>query len=124
MNNLEITSLILLIIGVSILFGSLLGFGFVIIIVKPIEKLSKRFFKIDKRINENTENFLLGFLLFIVLYVFIFPILFILMIRDWLLKKDTPEMSGKEGVYLSVVHFPLLLIWFSGWLYIIKILIF
>jgi len=117
MNELEITSLILLIIGLPLLFGSIIGYGFAKIFQNEIFK------KIDNYIQKKIENFIISFLFFVALYIFIFPIFFILMVRYWLSNKNTEKMTGKEGYYLIGVHFPLLLIWFSGWIYFVNIMI-
>ena len=112
-----ITSLILFVIGVVLLINVIM----ILIVVKIgntefVRKLEAKTNILMKKISETL-------FIFLILYLPFLPILFVMMFQKWLSIKNTSEANGKEGFYLSCVHFPLLLISIAGWLYLISILI-
>ena len=88
------------------------------IIKNLFSKLNNKANKIDKKIN----SFLLGFLFFLIMYILSYPVIFILMIRDIVIKRNTPEVTNKTYVNFYVIFIPLLLIWFSGFCFLLNYL--
>ena len=110
------TSILLFFIGLPIL---ILGF-FIIgisrifkteIIKNFISILDSKVNKIEKKIN----SFLIGFLFFLIMYILVYPIVFILIIRHVIINKT----NSKEYTNFILIFIPLLLIWFSGFFYLI-----
>ena len=89
------------------------------IIKKFLSRLSKRGENID-RIGKKFDNFILGFLLIFVIYVFSYPIWFILIMREWITNKNTAEITSKEKINIIYIFSPLLLIWFAGFFYLLN----
>ena len=121
---LEGISIFLLALGVPLL---LIGF-FMIGISKifEIEIIKNLFSKLETKVNnveKKINSFLLGFLFFLVMYIVSYPIIFILMIREIIIKKNTSEITNKIYINFYLVFIPLLLIWFSGFSFLLNYLI-
>ena len=110
------TSILLFSIGLPIL---ILGF-FIIGISRIFEiEIIKNFFgvldikvnKVEKRIN----SLLIGFLFFLIMYILVYPIVFILIIRHVIINKT----NSKEYANFILIFIPLLLIWFAGLFFLI-----
>ena len=120
---LQVISIVLLVIGVPILIIGIFIIGIrkifeIEIIKKFLSRLSKRGENID-RIGKKFDNFILGFLLIFVIYVFSYPIWFILIMREWIINKNTAEITSKEKINIIYIFSPLLLIWFAGFFYLL-----
>ena len=113
----ESSSLILFGIGAVLLINA--------IMILLVAKVNNTEFvrKLDKKINILMKKISERLFIFLILYLPFLPILFVMMFQKWLSIRNTSEANGKEGFYLSCIHFPLLLISISGWLYLISILI-
>ena len=121
---LQVISIVLLVIGVPILIIGIFIIGIrkifeIEIIKKFLSRLSKRGENID-RIGKKFDNFILGFLLIFVIYVFSYPIWFILIMREWITNKNTAEITSKEKINIIYIFSPLLLIWFAGFFYLLN----
>ena len=121
---LQVISIVSLAIGVPILIIGIFIIGIrkifeIEIIKKFLSRLSKRGENID-RIGKKFDNFILGFLLIFVIYVFSYPIWFILIMREWIINKNTAEITSKEKINIIYIFFPLLLIWFAGFFYLLN----
>ena len=121
---LQVISIVLLVIGVPILIIGIFIIGIrkifeIEIIKKFLSRLSKRGENID-RIGKKFDNFILGFLLIFVIYVFSYPIWFILIMREWIINKNTAEITSKTKINIIYIFFPLLLIWFAGFFYLLN----
>ena len=120
---LYITSWLLLFIGLPMLIMGIIIIGitkiFEIEIIKNLfSKLETKANNVERKIN----SFLLGFLFFLAMYIVSYPIIFILMIRDIVIKRNTPEVTNKTYVNFYVIFIPLLLIWFSGFCFLLNYL--
>ena len=121
---LQVISIVSLAIGVPILIIGIFIIGIrkifeIEIIKKFLSRLSKRGENID-RIGKKFDNFILGFLLIFVIYVFSYPIWFILIMREWIINKNTAEITSKEKINIIYIFSPLLLIWFAGFFYLLN----
>tara|TARA_Y100001970_G_scaffold155498_1_gene190353 strand:+ start:2424 stop:2792 length:369 start_codon:yes stop_codon:yes gene_type:complete len=121
---LYITSWLLLFIGLPILIMGIIIIGitkiFEIEIIKNLfSKLETKANNVERKIN----SFLLGFLFFLVMYIVSYPIIFILIIRDIVIKRKTPEITNKIYINFYLIFIPLLLIWFSGFSFLLNYLI-
>ena len=121
---LQVISIVSLAIGVPILIIGIFIIGIrkifeIEIIKKFLSRLSKRGENID-RIGKKFDNFILGFLLIFVIYVFSYPIWFILIMREWIINKNTAEITSKTKINIIYIFFPLLLIWFAGFFYLLN----
>ena len=122
---LYITSLLLLFIGLPMLI-----MGFFIIGIRRIFEIEiiKKFFakltvKIDKG-EKKIKEFLLWFFIFLAMYIISYPIIFILLIKHIIINKNTSEVTSKEYVNFYIFFTPLLLIWFSGFFYLLNYFIY
>ena len=120
---LYITSWLLLFIGLPILIMGIIIIGitkiFEIEIIKNLfSKLETKANNVERKIN----SFLLGFLFFLVMYIVSYPIIFILIIRDIVIKRKTPEITNKIYINFYLIFIPLLLIWFSGFSFLLNYL--
>tara|TARA_Y100000590_G_C15118899_1_gene787920 strand:+ start:25 stop:414 length:390 start_codon:yes stop_codon:yes gene_type:complete len=121
---LQVISIVLLVIGVPILIIGIFIISIrkifeIEIIKKFLSRLSKRGENID-RIGKKFDNFILGFLLIFVIYVFSYPIWFILIMKEWIINKNTAEITSKEKINIIYIFSPLLLIWFAGFFYLLN----
>tara|TARA_B100000700_G_C14913847_1_gene793637 strand:- start:878 stop:1192 length:315 start_codon:yes stop_codon:yes gene_type:complete len=89
------------------------------IIKNLFSKLETKANNVERKIN----SFLLGFLFFLVMYIVSYPIIFILIIRDIVIKRKTPEITNKIYINFYLIFIPLLLIWFSGFSFLLNYLI-
>ena len=118
---LYITSLLLLFIGLPMLIGGLFIIG--IRRIFEIEIINKFFAKLTSKIDKGEKKikeFLLWFFIFLLMYIVSYPVVFILMIRHLVINRNTPEITNKTYVNFYVIFIPLLLIWFSGFFYLIN----
>ena len=118
---LEGISIMLLAIGVPMLIMGLFIIG--IKRIFEIEIINKFFAKLTSKIDKGEKKikeFLLGFFIFLLMYIVSYPIVFILMIRDLVINRNTPEVTNQTYVNFYVIFTPLLLIWFSGFFYLIN----
>tara|TARA_B100001123_G_C14963331_1_gene888585 strand:+ start:55 stop:423 length:369 start_codon:yes stop_codon:yes gene_type:complete len=121
---LYITSWLLLFIGLPMLIMGIIIIGitkiFEIEIIKNLfSKLETKANNVERKIN----SFLLGFLFFLAMYIVSYPIIFILIIRDIVIKRKTPEITNKIYINFYLIFIPLLLIWFSGFSFLLNYLI-
>jgi len=73
----------------------------------------------EKKIND----FILWSLIFLMMYIISYPVIFILMIRHLVINRNTPEVTNKIYVNFYIFFTPLLLIWFSGFCFLLNYLI-
>tara|TARA_B100000029_G_scaffold485334_1_gene538541 strand:- start:451 stop:795 length:345 start_codon:yes stop_codon:yes gene_type:complete len=113
---LEVISIILLAIGLPILIMGIIIIGIRRILEIEIIKNFLLRFKNEEKINQMIErekkinDFILRFLIFLIMYIVSYPVIFILMIRDLVIKRNTPEITNKTRVNFYVIFIPLLLI--------------
>ena len=120
---LEGIGIFLLALGVPLLLAGFFIIGiskiFEIEIIKNLfSKLEKKASNVERKIN----SFLLGFIFFLVMYIVSYPIIFILMIREIVIKRQTTEINNKIYINFYLIFIPLLLIWFSGFSFLLNYL--
>ena len=118
---LEVISIILLAIGVPLLISGVFIIG--ITKIFEIEIIKKFFSKLDTKFNKAQDKiieFLLWFFFFLVMYIVSYPVIFILMIKHLVINRNTPEVTNKTLLNFYIFFTPLLLIWFSGFCFLLN----
>lgn len=118
---LEGISIVLLALGVPLLIIGVFIIG--ITKIFEIEIIKKFFSKLDTKFNKAQDKiieFLLWFFFFLVMYIVSYPVIFILMIRYLVINRNTPEVTNKTLVNFYIFFTPLLLIWFSGFCFLLN----
>ena len=121
---LYITSILLLFIGLPILIMGIIIIGIRRVLeIEIIKKFFSKLEKLDTKFNKAEDKiieFLLWFFFLLVMYIVSYPIIFILMIRDIVIKRNTSEITNKTYVGFYTIFTPLLLIWFSGFCFLLN----
>ena len=120
----DIAIYVLSIIGLSILLGSFIGFGF----AKLIKELSKLdIFRAIVRFDKFFSN-MIGTIVWLIIIISIWlsfnPIFFYLIIETYFKDKKSKKeyLTGDEGKLILLVHFPIFLLWIAGALKVISII--
>ena len=124
---LQVISIVSLVIGVPMLIIGIFIIGIrkileIEVIKNFLSKLNSKLSIFNSKIEEGEKKineFILWFLIFLMIYIFGYPILFILIIRHLIINKNSPEITGKEKFNTIYIFSPLLLIWFAGFFYLL-----